>query len=135
MNPFDKLKELGFSDEELKNFFKKQESYSKKVNQIKKFKYSFGITSYTPAYTPSTLANRVSAYKDKNDYEKHMLKEGHKVYKLKQNFDLLGNIEKEQNEELKSLEEGVPSEIKETVQEFLKALNNFASAFDSPSFF
>ena len=38
MKPYDKLKELGFSDEELKNFFQKQKKYSEKVNQIKRFK-------------------------------------------------------------------------------------------------
>lgn len=132
MNPFDKLKELGFSDEELKNFFKKQESYRAKEKQIKDLKDSYGMTMHTPSYTPEKLINRINAYtKAENGQEKHMLKEGHKVYNLKQDFDLLGKIEQEQTEELKSLEQGFPNEVYDIVQNFLEEINKFIRGVDT----
>ena len=133
MNPFDKLKELGFSDEELKSFFKKQESYRAKEKQIKDLKDSYGITMHTPSYTPEKLVNRINAYtKAENGQERHMLKEGHKVYNLKQDFDLLGKIEQEQTEELKSLEQGFPNEVYDIVEEFLNEMNKFTPILDIP---
>ena len=133
MNPFDKLKELGFSDEELKNFFKKQESYRAKEKQIKDLKDSYGMTMHTPSYTPEKLVNRINAYtKAENGQERHMLKEGHKVYNLKQDFDLLGKIEQEQTEELKSLQQGFPNEVYDIVEEFLNEMNKFTPILDIP---
>ena len=127
MNPFDKLKELGFSDEELKNFFKKQEIYKTKEKQIKNLKDRYGMTMYTPSYTPEKLINRISAF----NQEKHMLKEGHKVYNLSKDFDLLGKIEQEQNEELKSLEQGFPNEVYDIVQNFLEEMAKFIEGIDT----
>ena len=126
MKPYDKLKELGFSDEELKNFFQKQKKYSEKVNQIKRFKDNFGITTHTPAYTPETLVNRIYLGNQSNT-EKHLLKKDNEVKKLSKDFNILEKIEKEQKTELQSYEEGVPYEMKETIKEFLDTLNNFAS--------
>ena len=127
MKPYDKLKELGFSDEELKNFFKKQESYKTKEKQIKYLKDRYGITTHTPSYTPEKLVNRISAY----NQEKHMLKDGHKVSNLSKDFDLLGKIEKEQNEELKSLEQGFPNEVYDIVQNFLDEMAKFIEDIDT----
>lgn len=128
MKADDILKQLGFSDEELKSFFNKQKKYSEKVNKIKDYKDSFGITMHTPAYTPRTLVNRLSSMyvpDGRTSTDTELLKAGHKVSELARNFDLFGKIEREQETELQSYEEGIPTELKETVKEFLNVVNKF----------
>lgn len=128
MKADDILKQLGFSDEELKSFFNKQKKYSEKVGKIKDYKDSFGITMHTPAYTPRTLVNRLSSMyvpEGRTSTDTELLKAGHKVSKLARDFDLFGKIEREQEIELQSYEEGIPTELKETVKEFLNAVNKF----------
>ena len=111
MKADDILKQLGFSDEELKSFFNKQKKYSEKVDKIKDYKDSFGITMHIPAYTPRTLVNRLSSMYISNgrtSTDTELLKAGHKVSELARSFDLFGKIEREQETELQSYEEGIP---------------------------
>lgn len=132
MKADDILKQLGFSDEELKSFFNKQKKYSEKVGKIKDYKDSFGITMYTPAYTPRTLVNRLSSMyvpAGRTSTDTELLKAGHKVSKLARDFDLFGKIEREQETELQSYEEGIPEEVINNTYEFLRALKDVVNSY------
>lgn len=132
MKADDILKQLGFSDEELKSFFNKQKKYSEKVNKIKDYKDSFGITMHTPSYTPRTLVNRLSSMyvpEGRTSTDTELLKAGKKVSKLARDFDLFGKIEREQETELQSYEEGIPEEVINNTYEFLRALKDVVNSY------
>lgn len=61
MKSWDKLKEFGLSDEELKDFFNAQRREKYRLNKIKYNKYDMGIREYVPTYTPKKLLTRIQA--------------------------------------------------------------------------
>lgn len=108
MKIWDMLKDLGLTDDQLKDFFKAQRRYKYKLEDIKQHKRELGIDKYTPYYTPTTLFN-MSIQRSK--YGEINLKETIK--------DILNSQETEKQ----SLKH--PLEVEEALRETIKLANTF----------
>lgn len=95
MKATDILKELGFSDEQLKSFFKVQREVKHKLKQVNDTRQQYDIGIETLAYTPRKLVNRLKA----NISDTKLLNDKDFVdkYKGKANIIDLKDIENKQN--------------------------------------
>lgn len=108
MKIWETLKELGLTDEQLKDFFKAQRRYKYRLEDIKQHKYDLGIDKYVPYYTPTSLLNRAV---QQSKYGEIDLRE------------TVENITKAQEKEKQSLKR--PWEIEESLRETLNLANTF----------
>lgn len=95
MKATDILKELGFSDEQLKTFFKGQREVKRKLKQVNDVRQQFDVGIETVAYTPRKLVNRLKA--NISDTKLASDKDFVNNYKGKANINDLKDIENQQN--------------------------------------
>lgn len=95
MKATDILKELGFSNEELKTFFKGQREIKRKLKQVNDTRQQFDVGIETVTYTPRKLVNRLKA--NISDSKLASDKDFINKYKGKANINDLRDIENQQN--------------------------------------
>ena len=110
MKEWDILKDLGFTDEQLNSFFKKQKELKPKLQKAAQIKKDLGITIYQKPFTLSTLKTYI-----KENYKSEQINT-EKVLK-----DITNVMEKEAN----VAETNIPTELYEKVGEFMSTLGTF----------
>lgn len=108
MKIWDALKDLGVTDEQLKDFFKAQRRYKYKLDDIKQHKHELGIEKYTPHYTPTSLFNMSV---ERSSFGEVNLKK------------TMEDILKSQETEKQSLTH--PVEVEEALRETIRLANTF----------
>lgn len=121
MKATDILRELGFTDEQLKSFFKGQEKRANNNKKLNAVRQNLGMTKYQITYTPRKLVNRIKA----NVSEDYLISDKELIERRK-NITTTRNILEQISNEQSGKMSDVPQEVYTLISEFITAMNSFS---------